>query len=658
MNHSTYIFIRDSFEASLFKKTIAKGMLEKHDITAVLWSGVDADFFESRGYNHIKLDSSGERGSLIKIRKNAAELVKALPHKKIFDDRSLVELLDYRGFSLWWFVRQDFYTNCVSAVNEISMIRNTIKERKVKKILVLSKSGGFPEAIKEAAKNLNVKITILVPPAFALPFNPSFQNAGNTLSAFFPRSIRVIQGFFRSWHARNKKGKQNILLYTRSDYWSYVKENVRNDAHSYTLLRELSNSPKYNPVLLDVALTKSAAWSSIKENKKSYLPFEYFLFKSFFDLSLKKNIDIQKKRLGSLWEKLDKNDKFNQMLVLDGISLYGVLRQHIKSYFFATFGSFTNAIRNIETARKLMDWCNIDEVICLDENGSSRFLVFAARMSGIPSVGIQHGAFSTEESIVYNYSKSDLYGYGRNLNCQLPDMTAVFGNYFKNLLVKEASYRPGLIAVTGRPQTDIIYENKGKYSKKELCRKLGISAEKRLVLFASQPLGAEAEETFISLASSLKHFKSIHLVVKLHPGDSQSFFQDSLEKMKYKATIVKDEDIFSLIACSDLVISIQSTVILEALLLEKPVIQLNTIEKYENLFGELAEKLIKHVTKESEISRVIKSMLSSRQESRNMKMRKKFIYEYYYKIDGNSSKRAISEAEKLLKVKSSAIRAF
>jgi CDP-glycerol glycerophosphotransferase (TagB/SpsB family) len=95
-------------------------------------------------------------------------------------------------------------------------------------------------------------------------------------------------------------------------------------------------------------------------------------------------------------------------------------------------------------------------------------------------------------------------------------------------------------------------------------------------------------------------------------------------------------------------VCIQSTVILEALALEKPVIQLNLTEKY-NVFGELANKCIKRVTKESELHNAIKLILYGKSlPERLSKERKKFILEYYYKIDGNSTRRFIDVFRGLL----------
>ena len=101
--------------------------------------------------------------------------------------------------------------------------------------------------------------------------------------------------------------------------------------------------------------------------------------------------------------------------------------------------------------------------------------------------------------------------------------------------------------------------------------------------------------------------------------------------------------------CSDLVICIESTVILEALALEKQVIQLNLIDKHE-IFGELASKCINRVTKENELYGVIKDLLYNGTLSEKLsKERKKFILEYYYKIDGNSTRRFVGLVDSEIK---------
>jgi len=347
-----------------------------------------------------------------------------------------------------------------------------------------------------------------------------------------------------------------------------------------------------------------------------------------------------------MWKSLDSDGQFKQSLVCDGISLYPILREQIKSYFCSNFDSLAGAARNLEVGKKIIKELGIDLTLCIDENGTGRFMVFASKIQKVPCIALQHGTIG-EMSIAYNYSKNDL-NIG-NLSCQLPDKTAVFGDYYRNLLIKTGNYSKDRLVVTGQPRTDIFVENKKAYSKKALCSRLGMDSNKKLVVFASQPIKEEESKVnFTALAKALKGIKNTELVIKLHPNDKEGLYKRILAELKYKCTIAKDIDLYELLFCSDIVASIYSTVMLEALIMGKPVIQLNLLEKY-NLFPKLNSPVIQ-ITKESELGKAIRDLLSNESKFKKIwKSRKKFIFEHYNHIDGNATKRFVKILESALK---------
>ena len=643
MKKDTYIFVRNDCDLKNIKKLVSDNKINLSSSLFVLWNNSMAPYFQNTG-DYILLEQYSGNFNLYPNKKKTMDFIKTFPHKKILDNKSLVELLKYKGYSLWWFVRQGFFWHCIRVIKETIAIKSLIKNKKINKIMILNDDNEFVAIVKEAARSLKIKVEIIK--RDCKPNKGKYlKNKKELVFSYFPRFIRIFQGFFRSLRTKNNPGAKNIILVTQSHVWTSLAENIMGDPNSYTILREMIKTKKYNVLPIDMAFDKDAAWKGIKEKKKPFLPFDYFIFKSFFDSNIRKSLKSLRIRLNKLLVSLDKSSAFKKVLTYNDISLYDILKPQINNYFFNRFDSFIGAARNFEIGRKLLKDYRMDAAICLDENGTSRFLVFAADSCKIPSVGLQHGIIPPLPGPSYNYSKKDLYSYKTNLNCLLPDKTAVFGNHFGNLLVKYGNYNPNKIVVTGQPRMDIFFEQKANYSKKDLYKKLGIGAGKKLIVYASQPFEEESRTTISALVKALKHLRNVKLIVKLHPGENPSPCKTLLKELNYDAIISKYIDLYEIFICSDLLVCIQSTVILEALALEKPVIQLNLTEKY-NVFGELASKCIKRVTGESELHNAIKCLLYGKSLPEKLsKERKKFILEYYYKIDGNSTRRFVELVE-------------
>ena len=646
MKKDTYIFVRNDCDLKNIKKLVSNNKINLSSSLFVLWNNSMAPYFQNTG-DYILLEQYSEKFDLYPNKKKTMDFIKNFPHKKILDNKSLVELLKYKGYSLWWFVRQGFFWHCIRVIKETLAIKSLIKNKKINKIMILNDGNEFVAIVKEAARSSKIKVEIIKKDC--KPNKGKYlKNKKDLVLNYFPRFIRIFQGFFRSLRTKNNPGANNIILVTQSHIWTSLAEKITGDPNSYTILRDMIKDKKYNVLPIDLALNKDAAWRGIKEKKKPFLPFDYFIFKTFFDPSIRKNLNFLRIRLNKLFESLDKSVAFKKALTCNNIGLYDILKPQIRNYFFNKFDSFIGAARNFEIGRKLMKDYSVDGAICLDENGTSRFLVFASDSCKIPSVGLQHGIIPPLPGPSYNYSKKDLHSYKNNLNCLLTDRTAVFGNHFRNLLVKCGNYDPDKIIVTGQPRMDISFEQKGNYTKKNLYKKLGIKSGKKLVVYSSQSFLEESGTAFSAFVKALKPLKDVKLIVKLHPSENLPLCKNLLKKFKYDAIISKYLDLYEIFICSDLMVSIQSTVILEALALEKQVIQLNLTEKHE-VFGELASKCINMVTSESELKNEINNILYKMPlNKKSSKERKKFISEYYYKIDGNSTKRFIGLVDSVL----------
>ena len=123
-----------------------------------------------------------------------------------------------------------------------------------------------------------------------------------------------------------------------------------------------------------------------------------------------------------------------------------------------------------------------------------------------------------------------------------------------------------------------------KKSVREIKKKLNIRASDKVILFPMQieadsnilyfsPHYSKMIEIIKDIQRAIAQFKDIQLIVKLHPEDKNRL--NELRSLTNNSThLLDDVNLYSLFELADLIITVNSTVGLEALLFEKPVIVL------------------------------------------------------------------------------------
>ena len=360
MNRITYIFVVKKNDINTVNYLIENNPLNLKKKIFVLWNNSMETYFREHGLKYLLISDYTKDINLDSLKKKLLKFVENFPHEKILNEKSLVELLEYNGYSMWWFVRQGFYEQLVGVMKEIYVVRSLVNKNNIKRILLLNNDEEFISIVQESTKGIRLRIVI----------NNEGKNLEKTnhlikiKKLFFgslPRIIRIFQGFTRSFQIKMQHGKKNVLLFTQD--WTNLSESIRGDHNSYTILRELLRKNEHNVLPLDVVIDKNAQWKSIREKKWPFVPYDYFIFRSYFDVEITKNIGFLRQRLRKAWNRLDEDNKLKKTLTYNGIDLSFILKPKIKSYFFNRFDSFLSAARNMEVSKKLIENYNIDITI-------------------------------------------------------------------------------------------------------------------------------------------------------------------------------------------------------------------------------------------------------------------------------------------------------
>ena len=227
-----------------------------------------------------------------------------------------------------------------------------------------------------------------------------------------------------------------------------------------------------------------------------------------------------------------------------------------------------------------------DVVVVGNSCGPSLEDVFveAARRRGIPSVGVLN------TWLLYDQKFAD----GADLWAYMPDQLVVMDELSKEEMVKLGAPAERLLPL-GQPQFDELHHRRASFTeadKRAVRATLGAAPAERLVLFLSQDMenfygGAEAVlaelgfseyMVFDLLKESLRRLAHrrrdvVRLAVKLHPRETASKYASS------GIPVVKEADAYRLMMSADLVVGMDTILLIEAGVLGCPTLSVQPHRK-------------------------------------------------------------------------------
>ena len=221
----------------------------------------------------------------------------------------------------------------------------------------------------------------------------------------------------------------------------------------------------------------------------------------------------------------------------------------------------------------MIDAFDPKSILIIDETGiSGRAAIVAGYMRGKNVVGLQHGAISPL-AFEYVHLKGEV---SDDLDihapfCPVPHKTAVYGENTREVLINDGNYPEKSITITGQPRYDVIKQLKDTLDRKEVCIELGLDPAKKIILILTQP---SKDRLFLarSIFEAIPSNRNCQVALKLHPRDLDHQSYRELAKKAGLDIQVHTQDIFRLLFIADLIIQRDSTVGIEAMLFEKPLI--------------------------------------------------------------------------------------
>ncbi|MBY7112616.1 MULTISPECIES: CDP-glycerol glycerophosphotransferase family protein [Bacillus] len=251
-------------------------------------------------------------------------------------------------------------------------------------------------------------------------------------------------------------------------------------------------------------------------------------------------------------------------------------------------------------------------IVGTTEDIASRALTFLSRSEGIPSYCLQHGAIMGEEAYFPVFATKQV----------------VYGKYEQDWYLQRGGSE-SQIEILGHPRYDEIF-NRTYMDKKELFKTLKIDPTTKVIFIATQPFKTSF---YTELTEKLVKDKKITVIIKPHPWEKGRNLVGEYIKLSNLYPNVKyitnEVNMYDVILHANLVVISNSTVGLEAMLLDIPVVVYKSLlEDRDYKYYDTLDGLVNHSI-EDLLSTVEKVLNDSSQSSLAKELRRKFINENY-----------------------------
>lgn len=242
--------------------------------------------------------------------------------------------------------------------------------------------------------------------------------------------------------------------------------------------------------------------------------------------------------------------------------------------------------------------------------------------------------------------RSMVTGYDSGL--EYATMICATSDNMKTSLIKQG-IEADKITVTGQPRFDLLHSEQWKDSRERVYINFDFSLDKKLVLIVTQPYVEdrlwlrEQRDNFISgILMAIQATPGYTPVIKIHPRENVNAYRILLEhRGLYTVPVVQgDMHLYDLLSASDLIIGVNSTVLLEAMIFDKTVIIVNLFNE-PDYFGFVSSGAAISVNKVEDLSSVVQILYDEEFKVRLSERRKRFVHDNAYIQDGQASKRIV-----------------
>ncbi|SHN07285.1 glycosyltransferase [Gracilibacillus kekensis] len=283
----------------------------------------------------------------------------------------------------------------------------------------------------------------------------------------------------------------------------------------------------------------------------------------------------------------------------------------------------TFVMNQINRAEALLKKVPLSTIIISSPNHFGRVMAFVAAKKGIPTICIQHGILGNEFGFLPKLATYD----------------AVYGQFEKDWYVANGASKES-VRIIGHPRFDQALE-RTKITKEQFIKQLNLDKRKKTLLLIVR--GNRYAQKWQLLIKQIKKLLDINIILRDFPNDKTHLLQKKFPFIRS----TKQLTLYEVLPHVDAVVSYASTVVLEAMLVGKPVFILQTtIPGYTGYYNPLEPLIQKDPTKLA--SHVHLYFIHSKWQKIAEKKRQNFLA-FAYPDKSSSGQRLLNLVEEVTK---------
>lgn len=494
----------------------------------------------------------------------ATDWLENWPTKPIFNKKSIIDVFRFEDTSLWWFNNYSMWeleNGIFDTLYHLIAFSTMIKDSRPKNVEIW---GGFDYPILEILNLLSQKYDFEIKTE---NYNLKIGNQGKLsksrqlqliflmrylllkfASIFSRNNSKPLVFFLNHGHAAVKKnvgGVEIIIDHYLEGFEEYLIKNKDK-------IKLISNSlPRLNS-----SFVKDLIIEFVKTVKGDYKPWLcYYSFSEFIEWK-----KLVKYYQGKILE-FEKDPSFKNSMVIDGINIYPL----VINAFRGTLPRALALVRmELKVVRRFLDKERPDVVFSTDGlNPTGKAISFVCKERGIKNISTQLGVMSTKKIV------NTAFFINEKFDKRVLPNYLVWGSFYENLII-DMGYPKSLIKKVGFWRLD-----KGD---------IGTSNDDKYVLYiAAANLNKLSyilsfDEEIVSIKKIYENIpEHLKLVVKLHPSHPYNLYFKTLRGLKRLILVggFGSPEITRIISGARVVVGKASTAIMQALIMEKPVILIN-----------------------------------------------------------------------------------
>ena len=526
--------------------------------------------------------------------------------------------MEYHGFNLFEMMdTTELHTFLISKLYEIYIIQKILKNKTPKKIFSTLLQNFITNMKDERTEFIGIENALktnMVWNKIEIKFNLgkipiSFRISRNLYFKLKSTFENFICGFNNLWVDFNDKRESILLLeFNPSAYGELIK-----------------NLSKTNKQIVLFNNRRSAIWNKSSINLLKSTNSKILSINKLMNQNQKQKIKNESLKYEKILENILNEKSLSDIFILNDHSFWNELKHELIETFKNRLFWY---LQLIYSSKMYIKNSNIHSILSLNVMGETEKSILSQSSNNTNSIMLEH-AFA-------NYTK-EISRYDILSNYSLfPDKIAVWGKVQQMYLETIHKISDKNIIICGSPRHDSFFQSKNpKRTSKNtilLCPRPIVE----LTCHNSTQMYIKYERILKTTIQKLKTLPNTQLIFKLHPGDiaHNDLIKKVIQKIDPSIVIFHTKPIDVLIRESDLVLVISpegfdpSTVILESIILKKPVINLILDEKLYD-FSYERHKAVLSITEKNDLQKIIMNLYDDSQYKNSILLNgEKFLQDY------------------------------